>query len=83
MESGFDDFIGADASGADAHLLDFAVDQHTDILQIGAECALGVFDDMETDAALLLGQTTVGDVAADRLMLAAYFTNSTHRCFPR
>ena len=80
-KSGFDNLVGADALRADAHSLDFAVDNHTDILKIGAECTLGVLDDVETDATLFLRQTTVGDVAADSLMLAAYFTNSAHRWF--
>ena len=76
--SGLDDAVGADAGGADVHLLDLAVDDDADVLDVGAERALGVLDDVQTDAALLLGKTAVGDVTADRLVLAAYLANSAH-----
>ena len=77
-KSGFDNLIGADAGRADSHTLDFTIDQNADILNVRAEGAFGVFDNMETNAAFLLGQTTVGDVTADYLMLSAYFTYSAH-----
>lgn len=59
-------------------MLDSTIDEHTDILDVRAEGTLGVLDNVKTDTAFFLGQTTVGDVPADRLMLAAYFANSAH-----
>ena len=83
---GLDDLAGTQACGADGQSLDTAIDNRADALQIGLEFALGVFDHVHTDTALLLGQTATGDVTAGGLVLAANLANCSHdyylsKCF--
>ena len=72
------DLAGTQAGGADRQTLDAAIDHGTDALQIRLELALGVLHHVHTDAALLLGKTTTGDVTAAGLVLAANLADCCH-----
>jgi hypothetical protein len=72
------DFAGAEASGADSHALDAAINERTDALQVRLKFALGDFDHVHTDTALFLGQTAASDVTAESLVFAADFATLTH-----
>jgi hypothetical protein len=76
--SGFDNFVGPDAGSADFHALHAAVNHSTHALEIGAEGTFDVFDDVHTDTALFLGQTTSRDTSTKGLSLATNITNFAH-----
>jgi hypothetical protein len=84
-----DDFIGPKACSADLYALDSAAFIDANLLKIRLERPLGVLDQLETNATRLLGQTAMGDIPADDLLLAADIAFSGHdmylsyRCFQR
>lgn len=77
-KSGLDNLVRPDAGGADFHLHDRSVDQGADDLDVRLERALRVFHNVQTDAAFLLRQTTIRDMAANNLALAANLTHIAH-----
>ncbi len=77
--NGFLEFSGLDVSRADADATDGSVlVDNADLLQVGAEFALGDSGDVLTDTAFTLGFTAPDNFLADAGAFATVFTYSGH-----
>ena len=66
---GFVEIASTDATYAKLNLLDRAILNNTDILNIRLEGTLDVFDNVHTDTAGLLSETAAGNATAFKLLL--------------
>lgn len=75
---GFVEIASTDATYAKLNLLDRAILNNTDILNIRLEGTLDVFDNVHTDTAGLLSETAAGNATAFKLLLTAEVADVTH-----
>ena len=73
---GLGDLVRAQAGGADFDALDAVAFANPHVLQVRFERTFDVLDQLQTNAAFLLRQTTVGNAATDRLALTTNVTDS-------